>query len=370
MSSTHRVIAIGLAAAISLLAGGKHNPEPPNTAEIRVSNETIPAGGTVQAKFEMTEPHPITSTGASFELAGMSVDGVAVWSPLGDAGGVGVVKNGQLHIAAISPSASLGTVSDYPLLTITADVPSSAAPGSSFPLTLGNDSTLMTADGPMAIAMKPGTLVIGGSLSVRGVYPGGGTWPAGTLVRIMGTGFNRSTRVSTKFKTSSISFVNADEIDIVLKEQTTLDAQQVTVVNSDGLVDSYFSYARGVLVRKPSKPLLRISEPAFPQQTHAIASMTVPSLNASQFAALALQNSDPGPLVVTLELDSATGGHQTASVTLRSGARILDDLSTLLNGAQITAGDTVRLTSTAPVRILGLIGDESAITVTPLLLTF
>jgi hypothetical protein len=370
MHTKNKIMIAGLAAAVALTAAGKQNPTPPNTAEIFVSSETVPAGGTVQVKFSLTEPHPISSSGAGYALAGMTVDGVAVWSPAGDAGGVGVVKNGSLYIAAISPSGSLGTGLDYPFLTITSDIPATLKTGTSFPLTWSSDSSISTSAGPMILSMKPGKLVVGGSISIHGVYPGGGTWPAGTLVKILGTGFKSTTRLTAQFKTSSVAVVSANEIDITLKELTTLDAQKVTVTNSDGSTDSYFSYLRGVLVRQPTRSLLRNSEPAFPLQTHAIASLVAPTLSASQFAGLALQNPNPGPLVVTFELDSASGGSQVTSVTLPSGTRLVDDLSSLLNGAVVSAGDTVRLTSTAPVQILGLLGDESAVTVTPFFPTF
>jgi hypothetical protein len=350
--------------------GGGGNPAPANTAEIRISNETIPAGGTVQVKFSLTEPHPITSTGSNYALDGMSVDGVALWSPVGDAGGIGLVKNDSLYINAISPSGSLGNGLDYPFLTITSDIPASVKTGTSFPLTWSSDSWLSTATGPMNISIKPGTLVIGGSISIRGVYPGGGTWPAGTLIRVLGTGFSSTTRLTTKFGISSITVVSANEIDVILRDQTTLDSQQFIAVNKDNSTSSYFSYLRGVLIKQPSRDLLQRAEPAFPLQTHALASLVVPALTASQFAGLALQNPNPGPLVVTFELDSASGGIQVASVILPSGTRLVDDVSSLMNGAVVNPGDTFRLTSTAPLQILGLLGDESAVTVAPFFPSF
>ena len=380
MNITTRVLIASLA-SISGLAGsggsgtsggggGGGTTTPPNTAEIRVSNETTPPGGTVQVKFLLTEPHPIMSTGSSYALDGMSVDGVALWSPLGDAGGVAVVKNGSLYLSAISPSGDLGTGLDYPFITITSDVPGSAPLGASYPLTLGADTSLSTALGPMNVVIKPGKLLIGGSFSIHGIYPGGGTWPAGTTVRILGSGFKTNTKVTSQFKTSSIRFVSDSEFDVTLKEVTTLDAQWVTLQNPDNTTATYFAYLRGVLVRQPGRSLLRVSEPAFPQLTHALASMVVPSMTASQFCALALQNPNPGPLTVTFTLNSLSGATQTTSVLLPSGYRLVDDLSSLLNGAIVNPGDTVQLMSTAPLQILGLLGDESAVTVTPFLPSF
>src|SRR4051794_32268528 len=117
-----RILLAGMATAALLSASGKQNPTPANTAEVAVSSQTVPAGGTAQVRFTLTEPQPITSTGAGYAMDAMSVDGVALWSPLGDAGGVGVIKNGKLYVSAISPSGNLGMGLDYPFLTITTDL--------------------------------------------------------------------------------------------------------------------------------------------------------------------------------------------------------------------------------------------------------
>lgn len=368
MFINNRSVLVGLVAAIAMNAA--KNPTPPNTVEIAVSSEVVPAGGTMQAKFSLTEPQPITSTGAGYALESASVNGVAVWSPDGTAGGVGVVKNGYLYVSAISPTASLATNVDYPFLTITSTLPASLTAGTTWPLTLTADTTIATATGPMSVLVKPGKLVVGGSISIQGVYPGGGTWPGGTVVKVIGSGFSTRTRVTTKMQTSSVTVMSPNEIDLVLKGLTTIDAQKVTVVNPDGSTDTYFPYLRGVLVRNPSRVLLQNSEPAFALQTHALASLVVPALTPSQFEALALQNPNPGPLVVTFELDGASGTPAISTVILPSGGRLVDDLSSLLNGVAVSAGNTFKLTATAPLQILGLLGDESAVTVSPFFPTF
>ena len=58
--------------------------------EPRIVSETLPAGGLMQIKLELTSPHPITTSGADFqmELAFDGVEGVAMLSPAGDAYGV------------------------------------------------------------------------------------------------------------------------------------------------------------------------------------------------------------------------------------------------------------------------------------------
>src|SRR5690349_7035882 len=99
------------------------------TAEVRIPSETIPAGGTVQVKFVLTEPRPITTSGTSLATDGFAINGISLFSPNGESAGFGVVRDGQLYVSAVSPTGSLGTNLDYPFLTVTMSIPSTATPG-------------------------------------------------------------------------------------------------------------------------------------------------------------------------------------------------------------------------------------------------
>ena len=157
--------------------GGTGGVTPAGSAEVRTLSETVPAGGTAQVKMLFTQPRPITSTGAGFDMGGFNIDGIAFFSPLGDTAGTAVLRNGKLYISAVSPNSDFGTNLDYPFLMITMDVPASIPKGSTFPLALSN-AIFVTPDGPLTLVdPKPGVLKVGGSISVRGVFPGGGTIP-------------------------------------------------------------------------------------------------------------------------------------------------------------------------------------------------
>lgn len=348
--------------------GGGGGITAPGAAEIRTLSEKVPAGGTVQVKHLFTQPRPITSSGAFSSLNGFSVDGVAISSPLGDAAGTAVAQNGLLYVNVVSPASDFGMSLDYPFLIVTMDIPGSTAAGSVFPLGISN----MIADGPggplTLVDPKPGTLTIGGSVSVRGVYPGGGTWPAGTVISVRGTGFQPSTRVSTKMRTSNPVYISPTEIQFALLNTTTLDMQPVQITNPDGSQVTYYSYLRGVLVRPPSRPLLLATEPIFQTQTHGVATVgPLPALAAGQFTALAVQNPTAGPVVVSFHLQR-TG--TTNIVQLPSGGRVMDELSALLGGAALTPGDVIDVAATSGVQILGMQGDARTGTVTPFLPAF
>ena len=369
MGKIRGFIIVGLTAIKALCAAGGHNVTPPNAAEIAVSSAAVPAGGTAQVRFTLTQPRPIMSTGTGVVLDGFGVNGIALWSPNGVACGVGSVQNGVLQFSAIDPTGLLGSDPDYPFLTLTLTAPASAKAGSSFPFDWSPGAWLSAATGPYDLSVKPGKIAISGSLSIQGVYPGGGTYPAGTLIRIPGSGFQSGIRLQTPVKYSSIS-ITSNEIDLTLKEQTTMDSQSFQVTNSDGSSATYFAYLRGTMLRPPSNALLQSGEYAFPLQTHAIATIAPTGpLPVTQWTAVALQNPNAGPAVVTIEVVSGAPG-KSATIVLPAGARLVDTLSGLLNGMPVLPDDSVRITSTATIQMFGINGDESAQTLKPFLPTY
>jgi hypothetical protein len=353
-----------------LLASGTNKPGgagggtvlPPGTAEIRVFNEMSTVGGTVQVKTMFTQPHPISSGGGRFATADMSVDGVAVSSPSGTSAGAALVHGGFLDISLISPSSDLGTALDYPFLTVTLDVPKLATAGASIPLDMGG-LTLLAPDGPITLlSPKIGTLTLTSSVSISGVYPGGGTWPAGTRVSVKGAGFQRNTKLTTKMKTSAPVLVSPTEMEFTLQQAATLDQQPIQASNPDNTHVTYYSYMRGVLIQRPSSSILRRTEPIFPSAAQITAAIDIQaSSTPDQFTAIALQNSNPGPVSVQFQLQS-TGA--TATFVIPSGGRLMDDLAAILSTA-VPSGDRVTISSTSGVQIVGLVADPIAETITP-----
>ena len=325
-------------------------------------NEIAPVGGTVQVKAMFTQPHPISSGGGKLALDNMLVDGVAVSSPSGLSAGAALLNNGFLNISVISPTSDLGTALDYPFLTVTLDVPKSAPAGTNIPLNISG-LTLQAPDGPITVtSTKLGTLTLTSSISISGLYPGGGTWPAGTLVRVRGLGFQRSTKLTTKMKIGNPALVSPTEMDFTLQETTTLDQQPIQAINPDGSHVTYYSYMRGVLIQTPSREILRRTEPIFPSAAQITATINVQASSSSaQFTAVALQNSNPGPVSIQFQLQS-TGA--TATFVIPPGGRLMDDLATIL-GTEVSMGDIVTISSTAGVQIVGIAADPDAQVITP-----
>ena len=349
-------------------ASGNQTPAVPGTAEIRISSEIAPPGGTAQVKFSFTEPRPILSSGSLMAIGGMLVDGVAVWSSTGNAGGLGVLKDGVLTLTTVDPTGLLGTNVDYPFLTVTMDIPSTQPVGSFLPLDW-TEAWLASSVAPLSLLVKPGGVKVAQGINIRNVVPGGGTYPAGTVIRISGSGFGAFTKLQTPVKYSSL-LITPGEIRLTLQEQTTMDAQPFQVSNPDRSSDTYFAYLRGTLIHAPSRVMLNSVEPAFPATAHAVATVGPWSaLQPGQFIAMAFQNPTLGPAVVTLQV-SSQGSFQSAYVVLPPATRVVDDLSALLGGIQLHDGDVVKVTSTTPVQMLGIAGDENTGKATPFLPVF
>ena len=340
---------------------------PADTPKVRTLSERIPAGGTVQIKHLLYQPRPISSGGPRVPMFNFVVDGVSVNSPLGDAAGAALADHGFLAISLISPDSDLGT-SDYPFLTVTMTVPPATPAASVYPLGF-TDATFQTPAGPFALTNpKPGTLTIGGSVSIYGVFPGGGVWPAGTPISLKGTGFEPTTKITTKMKTSAASYVSPTEMVFFLSDTVVMDMQPITASNRDGSNVTFYSYLRGKPVGVPSREILTRTEPIFQAQTHGLATVgPIQTLATGQSLALAVQNPNPGPVVVSFHHQRSGA---TTSVWLPPSGRIMDDLSALLGGLHLNTGDVVTINATSGVQILGILVNETANTIAPFLPEF
>jgi hypothetical protein len=346
-------------------AGGVTSP---NAVEIQTLNETIPAGGTVQFKFLITQPRPIGSSGSSFATNDFDVNGVSIASPLGDAAGAAVWHNGMLDVSVISPSSDFGTA-EYPLITATLTLPASTKLGTTYPIALA-DASFVGPQGPLTFNdPKIGTLTVGGSLSIHNVVPGGGTLPAGTIVKVVGTGFLPTTKLTAKMRMSAVVYDSPTQMHFeLLDSSTTMDMLGLTAMNPDRSQVTYYSYLRGVPVQTPSRTLLRSTDPIFQMQTHGRAEVApLPAMSSGQYVALAVQNPTQGPAVVTFLVN---GTNTMTTVVLPSGGRVMDEITALLGGMALGADDTVTISATTGVQILGLTCDENAGTVTPFLPVF
>jgi hypothetical protein len=366
------IVCICAIAAELCASGGKSGtPEPAaqNSAEVLISKETAPAGGTVQVKFSTTSPQPIMS--GALGVGGYALDGVALTGPLGDSAGIAIQQGSTIQVLPLSPLGDLGT-GGYPFLTLTMTIPSNLAAGTVVPMDFTPGTTaLVNAAGPVPVTTKPGSITAGGTFSINQVQPGSGVYPGGTVVRISGQGFQTNAGLRTiEMNFASYKVVSPTEIDFVLKEQTTLDGTAVQV-SSGGNTQTFYCYSRGQSLQPPSRSLLRNVDPAFQRLTHALAQAGPFSAQApGQYVALALQNPNPGPAAVTVTLTHSDGSTVSNLIVLPPDTRIMDDVIALTGAGSLEAGDMLNVTSTVAIQILGIYADETAGTAMPFLPAF
>ena len=337
--------------------------------EPRIPNETLPAGGGIQIKLELTSPNPIIV--GHFEMDSFSFDsfdGVSVFSSSGDAYGVAYRQGSRFIANLVSPQGSLGTQPDYPFFVVAANIPSGLAVGTRIPLSIGSGTTLTSPSGtPYSIpAPKSGVLTIGGTVSITNVIPGGGLLPPGTEVRLLGTGFDAETRVDVnEVVIENLRVLSPTEIRFNVSQAVQMTAKRIHVRDRRGSEAVYYSYLRAIPMGSSARPLLAAAYPVFSSSTYTSAVLESGAQQPSGFIGVAISNSTVSPVQVSLALVSAAGSTLgQATVALPGGSRWSRTLEEAFNAAGV-AGSYVRLTSGMPVHVLGLRGDEATGNVTP-----
>jgi hypothetical protein len=352
--------------------GGPGGPTSSCTAPTRqislhIPDESAPPGGIVQMKLLVTEPTPVSSGGPRVPVPNGSIPrGIQLFNPNGDVNGVAMVGPQMVTIASITSTGTQG--SDYPIMIISLQLAPTISVGTKLPFTLDPSSTWTL--GLLGTAtlkpFPPATITVGGSLSITDVVPGGGIQPAGTVVSVQGMGFQAGTQVQlSNIKTSSITVISPQEIQIVLAEPTQMTGKKIQVTNPDGSNDTYFSYMRGIPLGQSEQPLLASALPIFSSVTHSQAVFSSGDAGAGEFSGIAVQNPNLAPATVTFNLFSvsrdALGG---STIVIPSGYRMMRDMSEV-TGVAPPPGSYLVISSDAPVQTFGFLGDDAAGTVVP-----
>lgn len=363
-------LAVFYALAASLLPSHAVGQTAP--VEIKVFNETIPPGGTVQFKVSLTEPRPIMTGTKSFAMDDWAYDGfygVSVSSPLGDAFGVASYARGQFSIRYLSPLGSFGTALEYPMITMAAHVRSDAPLGAQSLVSIGANSFTDPLGQTLSFVQnRPGILTVGGKLAIHNIVPGGGTWDSGTVIKILGTGFSKSTTITARFKYSP-RFISGNEIDLVLAQPTTMDAQPIVLTEKVGNTTfqcRYFSYDRGVEANKSSFPVVASAIPVFPLLTVPEISVNQegPGLNGNTLTALALQNNNPLPVTVTLTASTPMGRIARISLILAYGEKVTRELGEYF-ASPLPIGARVQVQASGPLQFVPFLADQGTGVLTP-----
>lgn len=362
------VVSTILLVSASLLA----QSNAPVAVELTIPDETVPPGGMLQLKMQTTEPAPISKGGQRARFAASflgSVQGIALFSPSGDASGTAVLSKGAAHFSLSSPLFTMGTSIDYPMVTIAMPVKTTATPGQTANLIL--DPSLSQWVDPSGqnypVLLTNGILTVGGTLSISNVVPGGGVVPAGTKIAIMGMGFGPKSVVQVnEANVAKKTFVSPNEVDVTLTADTNMTSRRIRVINrSTNERATYYSYQRTTPMGKSTHALIAATVPLFAQSTWTRAYFK-PLLNVSQFSGLALENPTAQPVIVRLQLFASNGTLLKArNVKLLPNKTFTRDLAELFVGVVPATGTSLVVTAGAPIPMLGLLGDDTLGTVDP-----
>ncbi len=351
-----------------------------NVPEIypRVLDEQAPPGGTIQLKVQLTEPRPVTtgSVSITYGLARQAaslgplgdIEGVALFGPAGDVSGAAVVNGDRLSIRFASPRGTFGTGEESPIIAVLIPVRPDATPGQTAWLTLDPDASFWIAPSGEQYLQEvaSGIFTVGGSVSISNVDPGGRFVSEGSTLRVSGIGFQPRARVEIDdVEVASTRYISPTQLQVVLGSSTQMHGKRVRVTNYDRSSATYYSFLRATPEGHSALPLLAATLPIFSTRTFTRA-LFFPVVDRQLFMGLGFQNPSARGSVVVIELFSAS--HQligSSNVHLPSEARISREISEYLPGFRPRLGDYLRVRSSAPVQMIGLLGNDADGSVVP-----
>jgi hypothetical protein len=364
---------IAAAIAFALVFSGAAFADAFTGVSLKVLNESVPPGGFVQMKVTVTEPKPIIigmgSINTSLAVQGLLLPGAP------DSAGVGVISANNVAVRIASPAGTLGMSTTAPALVVTMAVPATATPGTAIPLNLDPTASfwLDPSGNVYPEQIKEGTLHVGGTVSITDVLPGGGFLPAGSTVSVIGLGFQPGAIAEIDgISMTSSTWISPNRIDAVTGIAAQLDGRRVVVTNPDATRAAYFSYLRATSLGQSARPLLAASEPIYPVQPISTGFFNTPTPAPGVFLGVALQNPGTATSTVTVNLWSAGSVVASTSVSLPPLTEFQREASELFSGVVPPQGSFLQVTASSPVQMLGLQGNETDGSVTPVLpgLTF
>ena len=316
-----------------------------------VSTEKVPAGGTAQFKISLSAPARITSGRIVMDFDPSvfgDIQSVAVFGANADSYGASTIVNRHLDAQFNSRTGGIGRLPDIPILTVVIPVLPAATTGATRTIVFNTGGSawkdLQNADFP--VSAGTGQLIVGGSLSIQNVVPGGGLLPAGSKIEIDGSGFSALTILDVQgVSVSSMEVLDSSRITFTLPTPTELEGKRIVLRNPDGSQIDYICAFKSVPVEPPNSLSLAGIQPLFTPVSFAAAAF-------SYGESYALGNQNPFPVIVTFVGTTARsnlGGEQ--KVTIPAGGLLIQQAPPL-------GGLGGLIVPSAPIRmlILSLLG--------------
>ncbi|HEV3199687.1 MAG TPA: hypothetical protein VGZ73_17405, partial [Bryobacteraceae bacterium] len=270
---------------------------------LQVSAETAPPGGWAQIKIFLTTPALVSSGRIvmDFDPSVFRALGTAgVFGASGDAYGAATISGLHLDAQFFSPTGGIGRLRGLPVFVISANLASGAQLGKTVTITPDASQSPWKDPGGnvYSVSVTPGSVTVGGSLSIQGAYPGGGLRPAGSVVTLLGTGFSAATTVSIDGVISSASYSSGQPLlSLTLGAPADLTGKRIVVKNPDGAEVDYYSVLNSMSpITLPANGFQGV-QPLFPAQA-----WTVPmAAGFGEFGGgIAIQNPNTLPVEVRL----------------------------------------------------------------------
>ncbi len=339
-----------------------------------VLDERAPRRGMIELKVELTEPKPISTGRVTLAVDQGdqgplgSVVGVALFSPAGDVSGAAVVSGNQLHLSFISPEGRFGTNEYSPIIAVSIPVRPDARVGATAQLVLDpNRSWWVAPSGQRYVQqVMSGVFTVDGSVSIGNVVPGSAFVRAGSTVTVSGIGFQQQARVQIDdVRIAATRYVSPTRLDVVLAEHSRMHGKRVQVTNPDRSSATYYSYLRAAPLGRSEQPLLAATFPIFSPRTFTQA-IFVPVIDGDRFMGLGFQNPNAESARIAVQLFSARRELiSSIDFSLPADMRISREVFELLHVTP-TLGNYLRVLSSVPLQMIGLIGDDAEGSVVPL----
>ena len=242
---------------------------------LQVSGETAPAGGWAQIKISLAAPALVGSGRIVMDFDPSMFTAIAsagVFGASGDAYGAAIISGLHLDAQFSSPTGGIGRLRGVPVLVISANLAHGAQPGKT--VTIQPDASQSPWKDPggnvYSVSVTPGSVTVGGSLSIQGAYPGGGLLPAGSTVELVGFGFSAATTVSIDGVAATANYDSLHQsMSVTLGAPADLTGKRIVTKNPDGSeADTYAVLNSLYPIALPASGFQGV-QPLFPAQVWA-----------------------------------------------------------------------------------------------------
>jgi uncharacterized protein (TIGR03437 family) len=268
---------------------------------VQVSNETTSSPGSTQIEISLVSPALIASGRIVMDFDPSifaSLSNPGVFGSKSDAYGAATISGLHLDASFYSPSGGVGQTRQ-PFFVVSAAILPGISPGTIAAITLdASQSAWKDPNGNQySVSATPGSVTVGGSLSISPLSTGGELLPAGDVVVIAGTGLSAATAVSIDGVVSSAAYnASSQRILVTLGAPAELTGKRLVANNPDGSQAEYYLLFNALYpIALPASRFTGV-QPMFPIQSWPAVTAEI----EEEGGVVAFQNPNPLPVQVRM----------------------------------------------------------------------